>query len=316
MASKKSRRDITLLHRVEYLGWKLITGILKFIPRRGMITFADFAGWVLYRVFGVRRDVIDSQLKLAFKEELSPERLHSIGQKSWQNAVLTFFEFIQPNPIGSAGWDKFFEREGFQEYCLPLIQSGRPALILTAHIGNWEALGNLGLEQGVQIAAVAKPMHNSLVNDSILKSRAARGLEVLQIKASMKAIVDAVRAGKWVAIVGDQDARRRGVFVIFFGRPASTAPGVAHFSHLLNVPVIPAFCVRLPDSQRHLKVVFAPPIYPDKDADREMDILRITQEHTTALEHVIRRHPEDYFWLHRRWKTQPKTRDKSVKAQD
>src|SRR5690606_14670685 len=109
-----------------------------------------------------------------------------------------------------------------------------------------------------------------------LKTRAEHGLEVLQVKASMKAVIDAARAGKWVAILGDQDARRRGIFVNFFGRPASTAPGIAHFSHLMNLPVLPAFCVRINDSQRHLKVIYAPPIYPDKAADRDVDIHRIT----------------------------------------
>jgi KDO2-lipid IV(A) lauroyltransferase len=294
------------MHYIEYLGWRLITGLLKLIPRRGIIVFADAAGWMLYHVLRVRRDVIDSQLRLAFASEKSPEELAAIGLKSWQNAVLTFFEFIQPNPIGSEGWDRFHAKEGDEEYCQPLIRGGEGVLVLTGHIGNWEALGGLARREGVKMVAVAKPMHNDLVNESILESRRRRGLEVIQLKTSMKGIIDAARQGKWIAIVGDQDARRRGVFVNFFGRPASTAPGIAHLSHLLDLPVLPGFCVRIKDADRHLKVIYAPPIYPDKSADREADILRITQEHTAALEAVIRRHPEDYFWLHRRWKTQPK----------
>lgn len=307
MASKPSRRDkITFLHRLEYLGWIFITNLLRLIPRRGIILFADGAGWVLYRLFGIRRDVVDGQLKSALGDQLSPQELAQVGVRCWQNAVLTFFEFLQPHPIGGKGWDDFREKENFEEYCKPIIDAGQTAIILTAHMGNWEALGKLGRDHGVALAAVAKPMHNRLVNDSILASRAQQGLEVLQIKTSMKSVVDAIRAGKWVAILGDQDARRRGIFVEFFGRPASTAPGAAHFSHLLNVPVLPTFCVRLRTPLRPLKVIFAPPIYPDPAVPRDEDIHRITQEHTAALEAVIRRFPDDYFWLHRRWKTQPK----------
>ena len=260
----------------------------------------------MYRLFRVRRNVVDAQLAIAYGNSLNGAELRRIGCQSWQNCVLTFFEFLQPNPFGSAGWDEFREQEGFEEYCKPILDAGNNAFIITAHIGNWEALGSLGNREGVNLAAVAKPMHNPLVNNSILKSRAHRGLQVLQIKSSMKGIVDAARAGAWVAFVGDQDARRHGIFVDFFGRPASTAPGAAHFAYKMNMPILPAFCVRINDSSRHLKVIFMPPIYPNQDADKETELVRMTQEHTSALEQVIRRYPGDYFWLHRRWKTKPK----------
>lgn len=297
---------ITLQHRVEYAGWQLVTGTLKFVPRQVMIRFANAAGWMMYHALRVRREVVDGQLDRALGNTYSLNERRQIGCRSWQNCVLTFFEFVQPNPVGSAGWDNFREQEGFEEYCKPLLDAGENAIIITAHIGNWEALGGLGKRENVSLAAVAKAMHNPLVNGSILRSRAKRGLEVLQIKRSMKCIVDAVRAEKWVAFVGDQDARRNGIFVDFFGRPASTAPGPAYFASKLNKPLLPAYCVRINDADRHLKVIFMAPIYPDPTADREEDIKRMTQEHTRSLEQVITSHPAEYFWVHRRWKTKPK----------
>ncbi len=306
MASSGPRRGrITFLHRLEYIGWLTITALLRLVPRRGMIIFADAAGWALYHVFKLRRDVIDSQLQASLGHD-SGHNLTTIGCRSWQNAVLTFFEFVQPDPIGSAGWDDYPDRIGFEQNAKPLIDGNQAGIILTAHIGNWESLGRLAQNVGVPVAAVAKPMHNQLVNNSILKSRARHGFEVLEIKRTMKAIPDALRSGKWVAILGDQDARRRGIFVNFFGRPASTAPGAARFARMLNCPVLPAFSVRSDTPDRQLKVIFAEPIWPDLDADPDSDVLRITQEHTSALEDVIRQYPADYFWLHRRWKTQPK----------
>ena len=296
----------TLQHRIEYLGWMLVSGALKLIPRRVMIIAADGIGWVLYHVLKIRRDTIDEQLQIAFGADRTPEQLRQMGCESWQNCVLTFFEFLQPNPIGSAGWDEFRSEEGFEEYCRPLLDAGQTAIVITGHMGNWEALGQLGTRENVQLAAVAKAMHNPLVNNAILKSRADRGLEVLQIKTNMKSIVDGIKQGKWVAIVGDQDARRRGLFVDFFGVPSSTAPGAAHFAYTMNKPLLPAFCVRVRDKQRHLKIVCAPLIYPNPEADKDEELLRLTQEHTRALEWVIRRFPSDYFWLHRRWKTRPK----------
>ncbi len=281
------------------------------MPRRATVILADAAGWLMYHVFRLRRDIIDSQIKLAMGDCTSEVDRRRIGLRSWQNCVLTFFEFLQPNSIGSRGWDEFREQEGYEEYCAPLTTTNTPTLVLTGHMGNWEALGSLAAREQVPLVAVAKPMHNPLVDASILRSRAARGLEVMQVKQSMKGVIDAVRKGKWIAFLGDQDARKRGIFVNFFNRPASTALGVAHFSYKMNVPILPGFCVRIRDADRHLKVVFMPPIYPNPDADKDEELWRITQEHTAALEAVIRRYPGDYFWLHRRWKTQPK-KDKAT----
>ena len=284
----------------------LVAGVLKVVPRPLMIVAADFFGWLLYYVARIRRDTIDEQLTLAFGDTLSARERKAIGCKSWQNCVLTFFEFLQPNPILSKGWDTFTEQEGYMEYCRPFVEQGVSGIVITGHIGNWEALGSMSKRENVGLAAVAKDMHNSMVNKHILATRARRGLEVLQVKRSMKCIVDAIRQGKWLAIVGDQDARKRGIFVNFFGRPASTATGAAYFAYTMNKAILPAFCVRLPDSSRHLKLIISEPIIPDLSADRESEIHRMTQLHTAALEAVIRRYPADYFWLHRRWKTQPK----------
>lgn len=297
-------------HWLEYIGWMLVAGTLKLVPRPIMIPAADVFGWLMYHVLRVRRQTIDGQLRFALGTKYSTGELQKIARKSWQNCVLTFFEFLQPSPLLSKGWDEFREQEGYEEYCKPMLAEYGNAIVITGHIGNWEALGAVGRRENVELAAVAKAMHNPLVNDYILESRAKRGLEVLQVKSNMKNIVSAIRSGKWVAIVGDQDARRHGIFVEFFGRPASTAPGPAYFAYMLNKPLLPAFCVRIPDSGRHLKLVFGEPIYPNREADREEEIQRMTQLHTAALEEVIRRYPSDYFWLHNRWKTKPKRKQK------
>ena len=122
----------------------------------------------------------------------------------------------------------------------------------------------------------------------------------------MKTAVSAARRGKWLTIVADQDARRHGIFVDFFGKPASTAEGPALFSWKLNLPIAPLFSVRLPGPRRELKAIGLPLIHPDPSAPREEEIRRLTEAHVRALEDTIRRYPDSYFWLHRRWKTRPK----------
>src|SRR5215218_3275545 len=101
------RRRPTILHYVEYAGWLLVGTALKLLPRRAMVIAADFTGWVLYAVLRLRRKDIDEQVELALGGELSPDRRREVGLRSWQNAVLTFFEFLQPNPFGQAAWSNF-----------------------------------------------------------------------------------------------------------------------------------------------------------------------------------------------------------------
>ena len=302
-----ARDKITIQHRFELIGWNLVSGLLRLLSRRATVHLADGAGWLFYHLFRVRRHLIDSQLAIAFPDESSDWRQRT-GCRSWQNSILTFFEFLRPQSLAEAGGDDFADQEGFDEYARPLKTNPGNGLLVTGHLGNWEAMGRMAIRENVRIAAVAKPMHNPLINDVINSSRHKTGLELLMVKGNMKGIVDAAKQGKWVAFVGDQDARRRGMFIDFFGRPASTAGGPAYFAYTLNLPLLPVYCVRRTDALRGVKLIVHPPIWPDLAADREEEILRLTKAHTASLEQIVRQHPEDYFWLHNRWKTRPKVR--------
>lgn len=298
-------RKPTISHRLEYLGWSVMAALLRFLPRWAMVSLANAAGALLYDVFRVRRRAIDEHLAIAFGESHTPAQRRRIGRRTWQNAVLTFFEFIQPSPLFSPGWDTFPVREGV-ENAAPWF-GGKAAIIVTGHIGNWEATGAILEGYGIQSSALAKPLHNPLVQERVLKERARYStLEIILTQSSLKRVVDAARTGRWITFLADQDARRNGIFIDFFGRPASTATGPALFAYRLNLPILPIFCYRVNRPGRPLGMVFYPPIYPDPQAPREEEIRRLTEAHVRALEDVIRQHPEDYFWLHRRWKTKPK----------
>lgn len=305
--TSEHKRPITFLHRIEYVAWQIASLGLRLLPRGAAVISADLVGWMGYHVFRVRRNTVDGQLKIAFGDTKTEDELRKIGCKSFQYSVLTFFEFVQPKLMGN-GINIFSSDEGFEEFGRPLFENPAYGLAVSGHIGNWEAMGTLVKREHIQLAAVAKPMHNPLVNRVIVDARKKIGVDVLQVKNSMKGIVDALRKKKWVAFIGDQDARRRGIFVDFFGKPASTATGVAYFSIKMDIPILPMFCVRNSDSRRTLKLIVCEPIYPRKvdKALMDQEIARITELHTKVLEELIKLYPENYFWLHQRWKTKPK----------
>lgn len=297
-----SRRSLRPVHVVQYVLWLAVTGVIKFIPRPLLILMADFLGWLAWRVLRLRRGVTEENLRTAFGTDMEDAARDRVGLECYQNLLLTFFEFLQPEPF-FGGRPPMLPPEGREHYeALRKL----PPIAVTGHIGNWEVIAGLAREHNVEVSALAKMLHNPLVNRAVLATRARRGLEIIPVSVSMKRAVDAVRRGRWLAIVGDQDARRHGVFVEFFGRPASTAPGPAFFALQLDLPIFPIFSVRHRDRRRSLQVIGLPAIEPDHTRPRDEEVHRLTQEHTRALESVIRRFPASYFWIHRRFKTQPR----------
>jgi KDO2-lipid IV(A) lauroyltransferase len=106
-----------------------------------------------------------------------------------------------------------------------------------------------------------------------------------------------------VALLADQDARRSGIFVNFFGTPASTFQGPAQFAYRAGCPIVCCYIVRRKDETH--TAVFFPPIYPRADGERDAEIRRLTEEHTKILEGYVSRYPDHYFWAHKRWRTKP-----------
>lgn len=297
----KDRNRIT--HYLEAAGWLLVAALLKVLPRCAEVLLADVLGWFVFCVVRMRRRQSLENLRIAFPEE-SESRRRQIALRSYQNVVLSFCEFIQREPFFGRG-SVYVSPENEQHY-RELI--GQPVIVLTGHMGNWESMPEGVRPKVVQLVALAKPLHNPIIDRWANRGRVAHGVEIVPVTGSLKGVVDAVRHGKWLVLLGDQDAGRAGVFVDFFGRPASTATGPAVFSHKLNVPLLPVFSVRSRDARRTLRLVFAPAIRANPLLPREEEVVRVTTEHVKALESVIRAYPENYFWVHRRWKTKPKRR--------
>lgn len=272
------------------------------IPRRVTVLIADAIGLFLFHVLRLRRNVVEQNLEIAFGKTKSLAERRRIARRTYQNGVLSIIEFLQPEPLFGAQ-HHVVASHGYEHF-EKVRQQG--AIILTAHLGNWETMPAYAKQQGVELTTLIKPLHNPLINDNVVRTRCRDGMQVLSITSSMKPLVSAVRRGRWLVFLSDQDARRHGIFVDFFGRPASTAPGVAHFALRLGQPILPVFSTRSTGPLRQLEIHFYPPIFPDPNQPREAEIERMTQEHVKTLEHIVSRFPEDYFWFHRRWKTKPK----------
>jgi KDO2-lipid IV(A) lauroyltransferase len=179
---------------------------------------------------------------------------------------------------------------------------GRGMIFLTGHLSNFELAGAM-VSQVFPMAFVAKPLSNPGAEHWVSAIRRSAGLDVLPTHVGVRGVVKRLRAGGTVAMLADQDARRDGVFVPFFGRPASTPAGPAWFSLATGAPIVFCTCARAADGR--LEVRFSPPIVPQGEAGDAEAVRVLTARHTALLEAAVRERPAQWFWLHKRWKTAP-----------
>jgi KDO2-lipid IV(A) lauroyltransferase len=213
--------------------------------------------------------------------------------------------------VRTDNWREFIEfaTPDQARICLTTLLCGRPVLIVTGHFGNWElscyVLGLLGFPG----YAIARPLDNPFVDSWLRRWREQTGSKMIAKKGDFDRIEEVLKAGNILATLGDQDAGARGIFVDFFNRAASTHKAVALLAIEHNVPMLVTGTVRVGMKYR---LCIEDLIEPGEFADRIDPVRAITERFTSALERMIRRHPEQYFWLHRRWKHQPPVRKKKA----
>ncbi|RMH13875.1 MAG: hypothetical protein D6701_11870 [Gemmatimonadetes bacterium] len=184
------------------------------------------------------------------------------------------------------------------------LAAGRGALVVTGHLGNWEIGGAALSARGLPVDVVAHRQKNPLFDAALVRSRARLGLRVIVKNDAFREGLAALREGRVLALVADQNVRRRGVFVDFFGRPASTAKGAGLFALRTGAPIFLGVSLREPGIPARYRVVLES-VPVTRGAGLDEDVRRVTAHFTAALERWIRQAPEQYFWHHRRWKTRP-----------
>ena len=178
------------------------------------------------------------------------------------------------------------------------------ALALTGHLGNWELGGAALAARGVAVDAIVKGMANRAFERELFATRERLGVSVVEMPDAPWHTLRSLRGGRVVAIAGDQNAHRNGVFVPFFGRPAATARGPATFAIRTGAPAFVCFAVREPGRAQRYTLTFERLPY-EVTGDLEADVAAFTAAYIARVEAAVREHPEQYFWHHKRWKTRP-----------
>jgi len=277
------------------LGW-----LLGHLPARAGLWLGCRIGDLLWLTMPRRRAIALDNLRRAFGAERSPAELNHLGRRSFEHLGMTIVEscvfFFRPPSVLLSRVDL-----GSPEHVEAAIALGRGLLALTAHYGNWELLAACNALSAYPLSVVIRPMDHPFVDLIVDRFRRRSGLELITKRHALPAIRDALKRGRIVGILLDQNASRaEGVFVPFFGMPASTSKALAVISLRTGAPVVPIF-IRRTGGGRH-RVWSDPPIPVPPDGN----VAEYTAAFNRSIEAAIRQAPEQWFWVHRRWKTRPR----------
>ena len=185
-----------------------------------------------------------------------------------------------------------------------LVAEGRGAIIVTAHLGAWELFGMVLSHLGAPPHIVYRKMKNPFIDRFLRKRRARFGQTMVERRGALRPLLRILRQRGYTAFLVDQHVRRNPLWVPFFGRLASTTPGPAMLALTTGAPIICGCGVRLPGTYR-FEMTFAEPIRPVSTGDRRADVQRITEKISHTLEEFVRKTPEQWLWMHRRWHNPP-----------
>jgi KDO2-lipid IV(A) lauroyltransferase len=263
---------------------------------------AAFLGDLWYRLDRRHRRVVLRNLEFAFGPALTSQERERLARAVFAHFVRFGWEVLGLFILPLSFISRHVVILGIGHVEAALAQ-GKGVVMITGHMGNWEYAVMAHALQNRPIALVARDLDHPLARRLARYLRERCGNRVLSKKNALKEMLTHLRQRGIVGIVMDQNtAERDGVLVDFFGRPARTTPAAATLGRRRDVPVVPALTSRLADG-RHLLIIL-PPIPMEKTDNPDADILRHLQEQNRVLEAWVRLHPEQYLWLHRRWKNQ------------
>ena len=240
-------------------------------------------------------------LRRAFPEKSDDEILR-IARGVYRNMGIMAAEFFDVPRLTKENIGELVEPEGL-EHCLKALEKGRGVLFFTAHFSNWELSAAAAALLIKPVVAIYRTLDNALLDHLVLRVRSATGNTLIPKEHSMRTMIRSLKRNEIVGILIDQNvAWNEGVFVDFFGRPACTTNGLALLALHTGAPVLPGYIVRLPDGRYRL--VIGPEVEITRTGDRAEDVLANTQRFTKVIEETVRRYPDQWFWVHQRWKTQ------------
>lgn len=271
------------------LAWAFLLAS-RALPQKGSLKLGEALGRLICRFDAEGRRIAYGNLSSSFPS-LSPKEIRWMVVRCYRNLGVSIAEFSRLPRLSRERISGMAEVEGV-ENLEAALRGGRGAILLTAHLGNWELLGAVLAARGYEVNAIVSRLKVKGLDRLVGRIRRSIGVNPIP-RESLKSAVESLKRNQILAILADIDTRARGVFVRFFGRRAFAPIGPISISLQTGAPIVPAFIVR--EGRRH-RIFILEPLKPE--GDPPSDAQRLTE----LIESFVRRYPDQWIWMHRRWR--------------
>ena len=307
----RRRRNRTLRKVRNTLVFWLARVVLPFfaaIPLRWGLCICAVGARVAFAVLRLERKKTLTHLRVAFPDKSDAWRV-DIGRRVFVNLASMFVEVLHFSEIldgldGEGEYAEYVKVEG-EEHLKEQMAGGRGALMITGHCGSWELMAAVVSRLGYPVSVLARRLYDPRFDKMVNDHRRRFGYHPIMREGytAAAAVIRVLRKNEVVGVLMDQDTKVRSVFVPFFGHMARTPSGPAYLAYHANMNALAVFIHRRPEGGHTL--VIGPPVPRPQTGDPEADIVEYTTTLTQVIEDYIRRHPDEWVWMHRRWKRRP-----------
>ena len=309
MANKGKR----ILDVLVYLALRTGVMLIQACPLEVMQAVARALGNLMYLVDRRHRERAIDHLTRSFGHEWSPRKIRAVARRCCQHMVMLGIEILSlAKMVNRFNWFRYIELVGVDK-ALRIILNNRGIIIVSGHFGNWELIGYIIGALGVRTYAVARPIDNPYIERWLLRTRQETGQTIINKFGATDQMIRVIESEQPLCFLADQHAGKRGLWVDFFGRPASTYKSIALLSIQMNCPIAVGGAWRLGNRFR-FRGEMIDVIDPQDYRDDPNAVENITIRYTRSLENLIRKAPDQYLWMHRRWREPPPPRKSKAKA--
>lgn len=308
---RKKKRPNPVFDWLAYAALRVALFIMYRFSVETNLRFARFLGGKMWKHYHRGRQRALDNLRASFPDK-DEQWLIETGRRSFEQIVMLVIDILfTPRLVKRDNWDQYSTYINIERVKW-MMQGGQGVLWVACHYGNFEIMGYLLALFGFEVYSIARPLDNKFINNYLERVRKRTGQRIIDKKGAVKQMESIAAAGSSLCFIADQNAGKKGIFVDFFGRKASTYKSIGLIAMQHNMPIGVAGCRRV--GNRFFFEIECPRlIMPAEWADKDDPLKWITQEYVKATEDFIRKDPTQYWWLHRRWKTRPKEERKTTK---
>lgn len=274
-----------------------LSRLLCLMPERLADGFGRALGMLAHALDRKHRERARANLRMVFPD-WSEEKVRRVVRAVFLHFGKTGARFLRAPALSPEQVLASVKCDGLELIHQALSES-KGAILITAHIGNWERMAHYLSLKGIPLSVIARDANDEMSNRIVNRTRRSQGFEVYSRTTAARRVLRDLQHNRCVGILPDQNAQE--AFVPFFGRPAGTVLGPAIFHLHTSAPILTTFCTEQPDGSYHVLVSRLD--LPDRTGDREADAVAIMVRINEAIEEVVREYPEQWLWLHDRWRS-------------